>query len=191
MKKLAVIVLPIATLFLALQAGAAPRKKNALTQKERQAMSEVSTENLKSTFKNFLKALSQQDKSPSPASLKIIKKRIDHYLELPFFEADTGLQKKWLAQVLKGMQAVVDIQVKRVLSNMIHNKEQESQSMAKLDAARAKLEKLMKHPDKVSPKQLIALRKKANKARLAIRKKLEASGGNLLPPGNTTTTKPK
>jgi hypothetical protein len=91
----------------------------------------------------------------------------------------------------KGMQAVVDIQVKRVLSKMVHNKDSSRQYTEALDAARAKLEKLMKHPEKVSPKQLIALRKKANKVRLAIRKKLEASGWKPLPPGNTTTTTPK
>jgi hypothetical protein len=131
---------------------------------------------LKSTFKEFLKALSQQDKSPSPASLKIIKYQIDRYLELPFFEADTGFQKKWLTRVGKGMQAVVDIQVKRVLSNMVHNKDSSRQYAEALDATRAKLAKLMKNPAKVSPKRLTVLRKNADKTRGAIRKKLEASG---------------
>jgi ribosomal protein S20 len=176
MKACTVTVLFLAALLIALPARAARQKKDPLTPKERLALSEISMDKLKTTFKEFLKALSEQDKAPSPASLKIIKRRVDRYLELPFFEADTGFQKKWLAKVDKGMQAAVDAQVKRVLSNMVHNKDSLRQHTEALDAIRTKLEHLMKHPEKVDLKRLQALRKKAFAARRAIKKKLEASG---------------
>jgi len=162
--------------FLAFSLEAAPpAKKSPLTQQEALALKNVSKDKLKAAFKDFLKEADNQ-KYPTPLSLSIKIRLINRFCEHPFFEVDTGFKIEWLKNVREHMTMLVSIQTQKRMCKIAGSKKEYATNDVEFNTTRSKLEQLMKHPERVPPKRLQALRQKAFKIRQAIRKKLEASG---------------
>ena len=175
------MVLTAFALLYAPRSFGAPKKKNPLTEKEWMALREISKEEIKNTFKAFLKESANQ-KFPAPTALAPKTHAVELFCKHPFIEADTGFQLKWLEKVHEGMKVLIKIQSVKRMCKISGNKKVYAEQDAKFDAVRTKLEQLMKHPAKVPPKRLQALRKRALTIREAIKKKLAASGWTP-PPG--------
>ena len=167
------LVLPASLMLLcALEAQAKP--KDPLTQKEWLALKEISKDEIKTTFQSFLKSTNQKFPTPTAWSPTIYK--IKTFCDHPFFEADTGFKGEWIQSIYKGIMQLVKIQNTKRMCRIAGNKKLYQQMDSQFEATQSKLESLMKHPASVAPKRLQALRKKAIKTRLAIKKKLDASG---------------
>jgi hypothetical protein len=74
------------------------------------------------------------------------------------------------------MTMLVSIQTQKRMCKIAGSKKEYAANDAEFNTIKDKLEQLMKHPARVDPKRLQAIRKKALSIRLAIRKKLAASG---------------